>query len=113
MIQFLKDVDTRIVSNLAGGEGNMYAKDLVKVLPPNLRLFSQMTLEPGTYTGLHPHPGETEIVHIISGAAKLTDNDRTEILYPGDTHICYNGDQHAIATHGDEPMVFIACFVYN
>lgn len=105
MIRYLKDIEPREIKGIMKAPGAMVAKDYLTTLPENMRLFSKMTILPGEMGVLHTHPGETEIIFVISGKIIMTDNGEDHVLEPGDAHINFEGEEHAIAAIGDGPAV--------
>ncbi len=113
MIRYAKDVKLREVTGFMPEPANMVAMDYLTELPPHMRLFSKMTITPGPLSKMHPHPGQTEINFIVKGKALFIDNGKEYILEPGDVHINYDGEEHAVAAYGEEPVEMICCFVYT
>ena len=77
----------------------------------NARMLAEITLEPGTSIGYHPHNSETEYYFIISGTATVNDNGKEVEVKPGDSVITGNGAFHSIKNTGTVPLVFHAVIV--
>lgn len=108
MYQYFKNTEASDVNNLMGGDGITVKRPLLPQLPPHMRLFNRMTLQPGCSIGEHSHKEEAEIFYILEGQATLTDNDETITLYPGDVQICLADNRHSIRNNGSEPLHFLA-----
>ena len=74
----------------------------------NCRMFTKITLEPGTSIGYHKHVKEEDIYYIMTGIATVCDNDEIRTLYPGEVLYTGSGDSHSIANDGDVPLQFIS-----
>jgi len=108
MYQYYANTEASEVNNLLGGDGVTIKRPLLPQMPPHMRLFNKMTLNPGCSIGEHSHNAEAEIFYILEGQACLTDNDETITLNPGDVQICLAGNRHSIRNNTDKPMSFLA-----
>ena len=77
------------------------------------RLFSHMTLTPGTSIGYHVHETDSELFYILRGNAEYNDNGTLVELLPGDVAICPAGTGHGIANKGEETLEFVALILYR
>lgn len=77
------------------------------------RLFSHMTLKPGTSIGYHIHETDSELFYILSGTAEYSDNGAIVELHPGDVALCPAGTGHSIAAKGDATLEFVALILYK
>ena len=77
------------------------------------RLFSHMTLTPGTSIGFHVHETDSEMFYIMNGTAEYDDNGTIVELHPGDVALCPAGTGHGIANKGDESLEFVALILYK
>jgi len=114
VIQRAKDLRIQKAEHLVGGKGTV---DIVHFLEKEEacgtgRLFSKNIIPKGASIGYHPHNGEFEIYYILSGTARVSDNGKEEILYPGDAMFNPNGNSHSIENIGDEDLEFIAIILY-
>lgn len=107
-------IDT--AENMFGGSGKVSFKRIIET-PEELygkgRVFSVVTLEPGSELGWHVHKGDGEFYHIISGEGEYNDNGSIVTMRAGDTAFCPDGEGHCIANRGTEPLVFLALIVYK
>jgi len=100
-----------ILENVLGGKGEIISKELTDIKPVNVRVCSEMTLNPNTSIGYHIHTNETEIYYFISGQGEYIDNDKTVIVNEGDTAICSSGEGHSIINNGTKPLKFFAIII--
>ena len=73
--------------------------------------FGHATVPPGGSIGIHRHTGEFEVYYILSGSAKVWDNDEEHILTAGDMMQCRDGDTHGIENVGVDSLEFIAMVI--
>jgi len=90
---------------------------LTKLLDPaqmhnKNRLFARIALKPGGYNPPHKHEGDFEVFYILSGQARVHDNDSLEELKPGDVLFTDNGNSHGIENIGDTDLEYIALITY-
>ena len=50
---------------------------------------------------------------VFKGKAKVVDNGKEDILGPGDSMVCYEGDWHGIENIGDEDLEYVAVILYT
>ncbi len=77
------------------------------------RLFAKCIIPPGASIGVHQHKGDFEAYYILEGKAEVDDNGKKVILYPGDLHICKEGDTHGIENIGEKDLVYIANILFT
>jgi len=99
-----------IRENARGGEGQIAFHHLVEkeLLAPHSRLLCKTVLQPGNSMGYHKHEGEGEFFYILSGVAKITEDGKEVLLYPGDTLFTPSGGSHGVEVAGDEALEYIA-----
>ena len=116
MIRSAKNCGIEYRENMRGGDGTVRLTNLI-ASPDDLagkgRLFSRITLEPGTSIGYHEHDGDRELFYILSGVAQYNDNGEIRPLCVGDVAICPAGTSHSIANCGTETVELIAVIVYE
>ena len=108
-----QDYTLELRENMKGGEGtvkfeHIWKKNSNEEMHSSCRMFSRITLEPGTSVGRHSHSGEEEIFYILSGQAKAWDNGQWVILSPGDSTICRSGEEHSMECYGNSPCTYLA-----
>lgn len=101
------------VEGIAGGIGKALMQSWIPEdqLPPNVRMISTVTLEPGSSVGDHQHSGECEIYQILSGTGLYNDNGSRVEVKPGDVTVCYSGEVHGLENNADNPLVFNAVII--
>ena len=102
---------TSIRERMRDGSGCAQLTALVSELPANARLFSTITLEPGSSIGYHVHENETELFYFVSGRARVRDDDAFYELTAGDAMSTSSGHGHAVESIGPEPLVMVACII--
>lgn len=61
-------------------------------------------LPPGTSIGYHQHNGMEEVYYVLSGTGRMTVNDYTWDVQPGDAIPCTVHDSHGIFNNSDEDL---------
>ena len=77
----------------------------------NIRMLSELTLQPGCSIGSHVHDSETEYYIILSGSGMVNDNGTDLPVKTGDLIVTGNGASHSISNTGSVPLVFHAIIV--
>lgn len=77
------------------------------------RFFGVSIIPPGGSIGYHTHTGDFEIYYILKGTATVNDNGTQDILIPGDSMICMEGESHSIENNGDSDLEYIAIILYS
>lgn len=100
--------------NARGGNGEVFFQDVLTTeeLRGHGRLYSMMTLPPGSSIGVHQHVDDTEPYFILKGRGIYTDNDARIEVGPGDVCMVELGDYHGLENPFDEDLVFMA-LIYN
>ena len=103
---------TEVKEKMRGGEGSVGFVHLVDCeKEKNIRLLSEITLEPGCSIGVHSHETETEYYIILSGSGTVNDNGIDVPVKAGDAIITGNGASHSICNTAAVPLVFHAVIV--
>ena len=113
MINRKADMNVSIKEHMRGGSGSAKLTGLIDQLPAKARLFSTITLEPGSSIGYHVHENETELFYFVSGKARVRDDDATYELSAGDAMSTGSGHGHAVESIGSEPLVMVACIILD
>lgn len=111
MITRKDDQTTSIREHMRDGSGSAKLTALFNELPANARLFSTITLEPGSSIGYHVHENETEMFYFVSGFARVRDDDEFYEMLPGDAMATFSGHGHAVESIGPGPLVLVACII--
>lgn len=61
-------------------------------------------IPPGSSIGYHRHGARDEIYYIMSGSGRMTVNDHTWVVRPGDTIPCTIGDSHGLYNNTNEDI---------
>jgi len=77
------------------------------------RLFGISIIPPGGSIGYHTHVGDFEIYYILKGTAKVIDNGYEDILLPGDSMSCREGESHSIENIGECDLEYVAIILYT
>ncbi len=115
MIKRYEELTTDIRPQLKDGIGDTTILNITDTsgLNDKGRLYSIMSLEPGSSIGKHTHINEREIYHILEGTGLIYDNGTDVIVKPGDVHITYSNEVHGISNIGSTPLKFIALIIMN
>jgi quercetin dioxygenase-like cupin family protein len=65
---------------------------------------------PGSAPEGHTHPGEEEVVHVISGQGELVTPQGNAVLEPGTTVYIPAGLHHATVSRGPGPLELMSIF---
>lgn len=101
--------------NVRGGEGKLSFHDFLSKEEAfgTGHLFSRAIIPAGASIGEHRHDGEFEVYYILSGTAEVNDNGTLAELGPGDTHLCANGESHAIRNTGTADLVVLMLILFE
>ena len=101
--------------NMRGGDGVVEIKRMLtpEEMYEKGRLYSMLTMEPGSSIGYHVHEGEMESFYVIRGEAEYQDGGETVRLQPGDVTLTQAGEGHSIKSVGSEPLEVIAQILYK
>ena len=107
-----KEMKTEVKEKMRGGDGQADFVHLVNCEnEKNIRLLSEITLQPGSSIGRHNHENEAEYYIILSGSGKVDDDGKDVKVEKGDVVITKGGAFHSIANTGAVPLVFHAIVV--
>ena len=101
-------------ANKAGGKGEITITHLLseKELDGKCAMFAKVTIPPHASIGVHPHNGNTETYHILSGTARYNDNGTERQIGAGVTTFCPDGEIHGIENISDtEDLIFTALII--
>ncbi len=112
MVRNQQDHPTEVRPQMRGGTGSVTIRHLEKAaLPPNARLFAQLTLTPGSSIGEHEHTGEAELFYFTSGEGTVVDDGERIPVKAGDTMLTASGHSHSVENTGSEDLVLVAVIV--
>ncbi|MFC1606963.1 cupin domain-containing protein [Candidatus Latescibacterota bacterium] len=75
----------------------------------NWEFLDHCFLMPGSSVGLHQHNVIEEVYYIVSGKGRMTVNDHTFDVGPGDAVPCTQNDSHGLWNNGRDDIEFIVC----
>lgn len=104
-------IDVR--EKMRGGNGSARLEKLMPQLPEKTRLFSTITLAPGSSIGEHTHEGETELFYFVSGTGRVLDDGVSIDVCAGDAMSTGSGHSHGVENTGAEPLVLVAVIVLD
>ena len=115
MIRKAQQQKTSTQPNLKGGRDTVRLKHIIEEAESygTGRLFAISIIPPGGSIGHHTHTGDFEIYYILKGTAKVMDNDVEDILEPGDSMICKEGESHSIENIGEIDLEYVAFILYT
>lgn len=110
MIRRKEEIRIRNIEKAMNGKGIVSFHDwlLPEEAKGHGRVFSKLVLPPGSSIGYHQHNGEFEAFYVLEGEASVTDGKEKAVLYPGDMHMCVNGDFHGVENCADKELVLMA-----
>lgn len=65
-------------------------------------------LQPGSSIGMHTHDTNSEIMHVVSGTARVIMDGKIEYVQAGQTHYCPKGHTHMTEPFGKEELCIMA-----
>ena len=115
MIRKAQDQRRSTEHELKGGKGTIRLLNLLEASESygSGRLFAISIIPPGCSIGYHTHTGDFEIYYILKGTAKVSDNGVEDVLHPGDSITCLEGDSHSIENIGDCDLEYVAFILYT
>ena len=114
MIKRKEEMETIYPEHVCNGLGSIEKKFVFSTeeMLDKAKMFARITLPDGSSIGEHPHQPEAEIYYILEGEVVVTDNDRQEILHPGDAVFTGNGDRHSVTNASGKPAVLMAVILW-
>ena len=104
MILDLMEIPEKAMPNFKGGEGMAW----VRMFNDDLNRILMLRIQPGCSIGLHTHETNSEIMHILSGTARVVMDGQIEYVYAGQTHYCPKGHSHMTEPYGMQELVLLA-----
>ena len=115
MIRRKEECTVEYREKMRGGDGVTKVTSLISG-PEELnckgRLFSRITLEPGSSIGYHIHEKDAELFYFLTGTGTYSDNGTVVDVRAGDVAICETGHGHGITNTGKDVLEFVAVIVY-
>lgn len=115
MINRSASLRKEIRENMVGGKGSAALTHLLEIddFAGKGRLFSVISLEPGSSVGKHEHKGDFEVYYILRGKGLADDNGTFEEVTEGDVIITKNGEFHSIENIGDTILDMVALILFD
>ena len=96
-----------------GGKGEILARMVWSAadFTTNFGFLAHAIMPPGTSVGYHRHDTIEEVYVIVNGSGRMTMDDETEEVHPGDVILNRLGGSHGIYNHTDAELEFFAIAV--
>ena len=104
MILDLMNMPEQPMRNFKGGEGIAW----VRMFNDEHNRIAVIRVQPGCSIGMHRHETNSEIMHVLSGMARIVMEDRIEYVSEGQVHYCPKGQSHMTEPHGMEELRMLA-----
>ena len=104
MILDWNEIPEQAMTNFKGGEGITW----VRMQFDGQNRILKGRIQPGCSIGMHTHETNSEILHVLSGSARIIMDGQVEIVAAGQTHYCPKGHTHMTEPAGMEDLVFLA-----
>ncbi|MBQ8201753.1 MAG: cupin domain-containing protein [Clostridia bacterium] len=104
MVIDLMNTPETAMPNFKGGEGVAYARMFFD--GQNRMMLGRLPV--GSSIGMHTHETNSEIMHVVSGAARVIMDGAEEIICAGQTHYCPKGHTHMTMPYGNEELVIFS-----
>lgn len=104
MILDLMNQPEQAMPNFKGGEGIAW----VRMFFDGQNRILMGRIQPGCSIGMHTHETNSEIMHVLSGTARVIIDGRVEIVSAGQTHYCPKGHTHMTEPFGKEDLCIMA-----
>ena len=117
----VNDVGQITADDVLGGKGRLYGrqllgedKALIGTLPgfpddfgSSIHFIHETILEPGTFTGVHPHEDSEEVYVFIEGKGRMLIDGEIVEIQAGDAVLTKQGSTHNLENTGEIPMRLI------
>lgn len=87
-----------------GGEGVVYTRMFFD--GQNRVMLGRLPV--GASIGMHTHATNSEVMHVVSGRARVVMDGAEEVAVAGQTHYCPKGHTHATFNDGPEELIICA-----
>ncbi len=104
MILDLMNAPEQALPHFKGGEGTAY----VRMFSDGQNRIMLGRLPAGASIGMHTHDTSSEIMHVLSGTARMIMDGEVEIVRAGQTHYCPKGHTHTTLCEGEEELHILA-----
>ena len=100
----LNDYERTAQPNFRGGKGEYVSR----MLNDGTNKVIWGMLAPGHSIGMHTHETNSEIMHVLSGTARVVMDGQIEYVHAGQTHYCPKGHSHMTEPYGMQELVLLA-----
>ena len=104
MILDLPNTPEQAMPNFKGGEGTAW----VHMFFDGQNRIMLGRLPAGASIGVHTHETNSEIMHVLSGTARVIIDGQVEYIAAGQTHYCPKGHTHMTMCEGTEDLCILA-----
>lgn len=112
MIKRANELKVTPIENMKGGKGTVYRTTSVDAgeYDGKVEVLGRLLLQPGVSIGEHVHENNEEIMTILTGSVKYTDDGTDCILNAGDVGICRKGHSHCVEniSESEDATIFIS-----
>ena len=112
MIKRAEELKVTPIENMKGGKGTVYRTTSVEEgeYDGKIKIHGRLLLHPGVSIGEHVHEGDEEIMTILTGSVKYTDDGTEYILNAGDVGVCREGHSHCVEniSETEDATIFIS-----
>lgn len=104
MILDLMNMPEQPMRNFKGGDGIAW----VRMFNDEHNRITMIRVQPGCSIGMHTHETNSEIMHVLSGTARIVMEDHIEYVSEGQVHYCPKGRAHMTEPAGMGDLVLLA-----
>ena len=98
------EIPEQAMRNFKGGDGIAW----VKMYSDGMNRMLMGRILPGSSIGMHTHDTNSEIMHVLSGTARVIMDGKIEYVQAGQTHYCPKGHTHMTEPFGMAELRFLA-----
>ena len=98
------EIPEQALRNFKGGDGITW----VKMYSDGQNRMLMARILPGSSIGEHTHETNSEILHVLSGTARVIMDGKIEYVQAGQTHYCPKGMGHSLINDSDADLEFLA-----
>ena len=99
-----EEIPEQAMRNFKGGDGITW----VKMYSDGQNRMLMARILPGSSIGEHTHETNSEILHVLSGTARIIMDGQIEYVQAGQTHYCPKGHTHMTEPFGVAELRFLA-----
>lgn len=114
MLKRAEEIKPIIIEEMKGGKKYVqkYSSIGEDDFTKNANVVSRLVLIPGASIGYHEHVGDEEVITVLAGSGKLTDDGVEYEIHAGDATICREHHFHGIEnTSETEELVLMAVVI--